>query len=108
MNDPEPPLLKRTDDRWMCFRNWSVTSNPYFCLTAAVGNWFTSHMPSSAKQINPAETANNRANRFAMSILIDPFIQESQRSLKKIKAQQVLCSQSDRTKARLLGISDQH
>jgi hypothetical protein len=67
----------------MCFRNWALTSNPYFCLTAGAGNWFTGHIPSSARQRNPAETANNSANRFTMSILIDPFIEDSQRRLKK-------------------------
>src|SRR5206468_11530073 len=46
--DPEPPLLKRTED----FCTWSshslVSSNPYFSLSCLRGGLLKSHMPSSA------------------------------------------------------------
>src|ERR1700675_4513564 len=85
INDPEPPLLKRTEASWMCFRNWSVTSNPYFCLTAWEGNWFTSHLPSSARQGNPADMATNSANRFVMSTLWTYTLRKAISAVKKIK-----------------------
>ena len=47
-NDPEPPLLNRTEPR----RTWSsqswVGSNPYFALTLSLGKALKSHIPSSA------------------------------------------------------------
>src|SRR5438552_3297230 len=50
-NEPEPPLLKRTDDFWTCSSHASVTSKPYFSLSCLRGGWLNSHMPSSALEI---------------------------------------------------------
>src|SRR5262249_27593125 len=47
-NDPEPPLLKRTDDFWMCSSHLAVGSKSYFSLRIFVGGALNSHMPSSA------------------------------------------------------------
>src|SRR5437764_15392158 len=46
-NEPEPPLLKRTDDFWTCSSHWSVTSKPYLSLRYLRGGLLNSHMPSS-------------------------------------------------------------
>src|SRR5205809_7872557 len=51
-NDPEPPLLKRTDDFWTCSSHWSVGSKPYFSLRILRGGSLNSHMPSSASIID--------------------------------------------------------
>src|SRR5262249_60436527 len=47
-NEPEPPLLKRTDDFWTCSSHLSVASKLYFSLRYFLGAWLNSHMPSSA------------------------------------------------------------
>src|SRR6516162_4284871 len=47
-NDPEPPLLKRTDDFWMCSSHLAVGWKSYFSLRILVGGALNSHMPSSA------------------------------------------------------------
>src|SRR5687768_8087845 len=50
-NDPEPPLLNRTDDFWMCSSQASVGSKPYFSFSNLRGGSLKSHMPSSASII---------------------------------------------------------
>src|SRR5229473_277036 len=47
-NDPEPPLLKRTEDFCTCSSHWAVGSKSYFSLSSLVGGEVNSHMPSSA------------------------------------------------------------
>src|SRR5579859_3917889 len=46
--DPEPPLLKRTDDFCTCSSHSAVGSKSYFSLSSLVGGALNSHMPSSA------------------------------------------------------------
>src|SRR5262245_28745801 len=46
-NDPEPPLLKRTDASRVCSSQASVKSKPYFALSCSRGGSLRSHMPSS-------------------------------------------------------------
>src|ERR1700722_8225380 len=46
--EPEPPLLKRTEESCTCCSQGLVSSNPYLTLIWAVGGKLNSHMPSSA------------------------------------------------------------
>src|SRR5712671_3498756 len=69
MNDPEPPLLNRTEDRSMWPRKSSVTLKPYFFSTACFGNWLTGHIPSSARQSVPAKAVDSSTNRIVVNIL---------------------------------------
>src|SRR2546427_11700906 len=62
-NDPEPPLLKRTEESWVCWSQALVRSKPYLALSWAVGGTLNSHMPSSAAAI-PAK--DRRAIRISM------------------------------------------
>src|SRR3954466_15097414 len=69
MNDPEPPLLNRTDESCMWFRKGSVVSKPYRFFTASLGNWLTGHIPSSAKHANPASATKKNSKLLRFSIL---------------------------------------
>src|SRR5579862_5257632 len=57
--EPEPPLLKRTEDRRVWSSHSLVRSKPYLDLTRAVGGKLKSHMPSSAA----AATAKERTKQ---------------------------------------------
>src|SRR5258707_6836409 len=48
-NDPEPPLLKRTEDFCTCSSHLSVGSNLYLSCRYLRGGLLNSHMPSSPK-----------------------------------------------------------
>src|ERR1700676_1494124 len=85
MNEPEPPLLKRTEESWICLKNRSGTPKPYFFLTDWEGNCLTSHIPSSARHGNPAKMATNSANRFVMSTLWTYTLRKARSAVKKIK-----------------------
>src|SRR5207237_10452695 len=59
-NDPEPPLLKRSDDS----RTWSshcwVGAKPYLAWTFCLGKALYSHMPSSADDWEPASREKSK------------------------------------------------
>src|SRR5580693_4779160 len=72
MNEPEPPLLKRTDESWVCCSHDLVRSKPYFDLSCCVGGRLKSHMPSSAAAI-PAKVKRAttiRIGRLMMHLLL--------------------------------------
>src|SRR5882724_9766974 len=49
--EPEPPLLKRTDDFWMCSSHASVTSKLWRSLSSFRGGSLNSHIPSSPRAV---------------------------------------------------------
>src|ERR1700722_17317728 len=53
-NEPEPPLLKRTDDFCTCSSHLSVGSNLYFSCRYLRGGLLNSNMPSPPKPPEPA------------------------------------------------------
>src|SRR5437764_1090960 len=70
MNEPEPPVLKRTDDLCKWSSHLSVASKPYFFLSSSLGGLLKSQRPSSAGRVlvcinvvtNESERSQN--NRF--------------------------------------------
>jgi hypothetical protein len=50
-NDPDPPLLNRTELFWTWSSHCCVGVNPYFALILSTGGLLNSHMPSSATHV---------------------------------------------------------
>src|ERR1700722_5591258 len=77
-NEPEPPLLKRTDDFITWLYQSGPRSKPYFSLSCRFGGLLKSHMPSSGRTDGvmnkvPAKatvpTVASRANRIMRKLL---------------------------------------
>src|SRR5439155_19541207 len=66
-NEPDPPLLKRTEDFCTCSSQASVTSKPYFSLSCLPGGLLNSHMPSSALRNDMFMESNRLPSAVAWS-----------------------------------------
>src|SRR6516164_5376274 len=77
MNEPDPPLLKRTDDFCTCSSHSGVASKPYFFLSNSFGRWLNSHIPSSAPAGRVSSMAAAGTNKIKHSInlmvVVAPF-----------------------------------
>src|SRR5262245_20123399 len=60
-NEPDPPLLKRTDAFWARASQSGVRSKPYLALRWSRGGSLTSHMPSSAGAVMGSSPRVTRA-----------------------------------------------
>src|SRR5262245_50621722 len=74
--EPEPPLLKRTDDCCTCSSHLLVGSKLYFFLRVSRGGWLNNHMPSSARardasSSNPSVRQGSR--RYMVSCSLNLF-----------------------------------
>src|SRR3954470_11115958 len=80
-NEPEPPLLNRTDDFWTCSSQSSVISNWWRSFSSFRGASLKSHIPSSAqterfelaiKEVSPITSIEDRVfisfQNWALSI----------------------------------------
>src|SRR5205809_1120849 len=73
-NEPDPPLLKRTEDFCTCSSHASVTSKPYFSLSCLPGGLLNSHMPSSALEFCMVLESSRPPSTAALSGLDCDFI----------------------------------
>src|ERR1700736_3661471 len=80
-NEPEPPLLKRTDDFCTCSSHLSEGSKPYLSLRTLRGGLLKSHMPSSAGALEAPiiRVSPNRVKkiRSAFMVVAPSLVKES-------------------------------
>src|SRR6516164_7096435 len=77
--EPEPPLLKRTEDFCTCSYHSGPGSKPYFSLRSFLGGLLNSHMPSPAtrsetgtiivRPSNPKRRKNRRMDVYSVNMI---------------------------------------
>src|SRR5688572_25115308 len=94
-NEPDPPLLKRTDDFMRCSSHGSLRSKPYFVLSCSRGGAEYSHMPSSAR-VEVGNIAATPTNAARASV-------ERRRSFIDRKKKRRLCRNASRKRRTQIG-----